>query len=289
MTTPAPRNHPAKDAHPAPTPAPVAVSEDRATAFGRAAEMLRADTLVSAEVRSAVAKWLEAVATVWAGAEQHHDYDDGPIEFEETIDGLAQDVTDAILTPRPEPVVPCVGHATCNALVHEHGCYNDYGSCESPEEHRPEPVVAPQNAELCGPCRRGQIGACDGNEYVKCRSAKVASSPVVAPLPSEAVWLALADMKAQHRAVTDSRGEVKSCTCRMQFGVQHPENEGYESHLLDMLTAAVCRLVPEDDEDTVRVPRSAVELLRVGMSAEGSTTDLHVAAGVILRAVDGAR
>lgn len=177
-------------ARPASTPAPVAVPEDRSTVFGRAAEKLRADVPMSAEVRSAVAKWLEAVAVTWAGAEQHHDYDDGPIEFEETIDGLAQDVADAVLSPRPEPVV--------------------------------------------------------------------------APLPSEAVKAAALALVQYESSGMCKPGEACSmCDCAMQAATPEQLDEDRRRNLDragHVLTAALPHLrpVPEDDEDTVRVPRDSL-------------------------------
>ncbi len=127
-------------------------------------------------------------------------------------------------------------------------------------------------------------------------AALVRPETVVTPLPTEAVREALATAMAWHRPIADGRGEVRSCSCGVQFGVQHQQNGTHESHQLDVLADSLPprRFAPAADqrardEGTVRVPQGAVDLLRVGMSEKGSTTDLHVAAGVILRAVDGSR
>ncbi len=33
--------------------------------------------------------------------------------------------------------MPCAGTKDCKATVHIHGCFADFGVCESPEEHKP--------------------------------------------------------------------------------------------------------------------------------------------------------
>lgn len=55
-----------------------------------------------------------------------------------------------------------------------------------------------------------------------------------------------ADLHA-HLQVVDQRGETKSCSCGVLFGVQHLENGSYGSHRLDALLAAGWTKAPTDD------------------------------------------
>lgn len=204
MTAPAPRNHPAEDAQPAPTPAPVAVPECGAQ---------HVDVLGQGEAE-----------VIWTCDAHDHDSD-----THRTALGIDGQFAKMWRTPSPEPVVACAGHATCNAPVHEHGCYNDHGSCESPEEHRPEPVVAPhefdEDVADASMCMCGVPAL--GHEIVE---------PVAAPPLSEAVD-ALAEV-----IWTASRADESTISA---IGAQH---------VARAVVAAGYRLVPEDDEDAKVFP-----------------------------------
>lgn len=75
---------------------------------------------------------------------------------------------------------------------------------------------------------------------------------------------ALAAVLNQHSPETDSRGEIKRCSCGLLFGIQHQQNGSYEGHRLDLLAAHVAGAV---ESETTSLRESAESALASGRTA----------------------
>lgn len=190
MTAPAPRNHPAEDAHLAPTPAPVAVPEEAVEVAAR------------------------AYATLIGASEEEPVYNADRKIVQEVIEAALPH-----LAPR--------------------------------ENARPEPQCRHGEPEArCASC--AACAACDGGCGVCPYAAR--PEPVVAPLSTEAVDLdAIRTEWLVHCGACDA-GLLISCTCSIR---------DHRPAMLALVNEVerLRGLVPEDDEDTVRVPRRTVARL----------------------------
>ncbi|WP_311208788.1 MULTISPECIES: hypothetical protein [unclassified Aeromicrobium] len=148
-------------------------------------------------------------------------------------------------------------HAADMAVVNEH-----LGGPARPDSQEVKTFSADELKALCD-LIRGDVSQRTNGEYVKLLEKIEASlnvaprpEPVVAPLPSEA-RNELVHLLRQHTPIvrSDRPRHTTKCAC------DYPGRWGVW-HLANVLLDAGYRLVPEDGDDTVRVPREAVETLR---------------------------